>query len=117
MTKAAWGLRGVAIGALVVTGLLLALPEWWCPIARSTGVPCPGCGMTRALLALLHGDFAAAFAHHPLSLVVVPVGTWALARWHRSTPTPNQARSIEAPLAVFVTAAWLVWLLRLLLTR
>ena len=30
------------------------------------GIPCPGCGMTRALLALLRLDFAAAFTLHPM---------------------------------------------------
>ena len=28
------------------------------------GIPCAGCGMTRALIALLRGDFAASFKHH-----------------------------------------------------
>lgn len=30
------------------------------------GIPCPGCGMTRALLAALRLDFPAAFSHHPM---------------------------------------------------
>lgn len=29
-------------------------------------IPCPGCGMTRAVLAALQLDFAGAFAYHPL---------------------------------------------------
>lgn len=28
------------------------------------GLPCPGCGMTRAVMAALRLDFAAAFHHH-----------------------------------------------------
>ena len=31
-----------------------------------TEIPCPGCGMTRAWLSLLRGDFAGAFRAHPL---------------------------------------------------
>jgi hypothetical protein len=34
------------------------------------GVPCPGCGMTRALAALAGGDPASAIAFHPLVPVV-----------------------------------------------
>ncbi len=30
------------------------------------GISCPGCGMTRALLAALHLDFKAAFSLHPM---------------------------------------------------
>ena len=37
-----------------------------CVFLHFLGIPCPGCGMTRALLALLRLDFAAAFAYHPL---------------------------------------------------
>lgn len=37
-----------------------------CPITFVTGFACPGCGMTRAYLALFSGDIAMAFAWHPL---------------------------------------------------
>ena len=37
-----------------------------CVCLRLTGFPCPGCGMTRAVLAALRLDFSAAFAAHPM---------------------------------------------------
>ena len=37
-----------------------------------SGLPCPGCGMTRALSSLLHGDGAAAFFYHPFVFAVFP---------------------------------------------
>lgn len=37
-----------------------------CVFVYFWGIPCPGCGMTRALLALLRLDFAAAFGYNPL---------------------------------------------------
>ena len=37
-----------------------------CVFRLVTGIPCPGCGMTRAVLALLCGDVPAALAYHPL---------------------------------------------------
>ncbi len=37
-----------------------------CPVALVFGVPCPGCGLTRAVLLLFRGDFAGAFSMHPL---------------------------------------------------
>ena len=39
-----------------------------CPILAMTGWQCPGCGGTRALFSLLHGDVAASFAMNPLLL-------------------------------------------------
>jgi phosphatidylserine synthase len=38
------------------------------------GIPCPGCGMTRALWALTRGDFAEAWHWHPLVIMVVLLG-------------------------------------------
>ena len=41
-----------------------------CPIKAATGLPCPGCGLTRGCMALLRLDFAGAFHWHPLSFLV-----------------------------------------------
>lgn len=40
------------------------LPET-CQFLLRTGQPCPGCGITRALVCAAHGDLAAARAFHP----------------------------------------------------
>ena len=37
-----------------------------CPINLLFGVPCPGCGLTRACLCLFRGDVYGAIAMHPL---------------------------------------------------
>jgi len=37
-----------------------------CTLRAITGLPCPGCGLTRGLLAALRGDLAEAFRMHPL---------------------------------------------------
>lgn len=37
-----------------------------CPFDYIFGISCPGCGMTRALLALLRFDLLSAFYYHPL---------------------------------------------------
>lgn len=42
-----------------------------CPFHFITHVQCPGCGMTRACLALAHGDVRAAWQHHPFALALV----------------------------------------------
>jgi len=36
----------------------------FCPILQFTGIPCPGCGMTRSFLALIQGDLKGAIAFH-----------------------------------------------------
>ncbi len=37
-----------------------------CPIDWLFGIPCAGCGMSRALVAVLHFDFYSAWCYHPL---------------------------------------------------
>ena len=41
-----------------------------CPAVIITGFPCPGCGMTRAVFAILRGDFSAAWALHPFAFAL-----------------------------------------------
>lgn len=62
-----WGAVAVALVALspLAPHLAGALPA--CPWKALTGIPCPGCGTTRAALALGRLDFAAAFAVSPLA--------------------------------------------------
>ena len=49
-----------AIFALAVFGI------YRCPLDHMLGIPCPMCGITRALSALLKGDIYGAFYYHPL---------------------------------------------------
>lgn len=59
--------------ALLLLGLALVGLLVGCPIKRFSGLPCPGCGLTRACLSLLAGDLRAALAWHPLCLIVPPL--------------------------------------------
>jgi hypothetical protein len=49
--------------------LILNLFHMGCPIKFFTGISCPGCGMTRAVLSALRLDFRSAFYYHPLFLL------------------------------------------------
>ena len=44
-----------------------------CMFRALTGYFCVGCGLTRALHALVHGDIARAFSMNPLAMVVLPL--------------------------------------------
>lgn len=43
-----------------------------CPYRLLFGTRCPGCGLTHAFCAVLHGHFAAAFGYNPLVIVAFP---------------------------------------------
>jgi Protein of unknown function (DUF2752) len=51
-----------------------------CPFRLLTGFNCPGCGTTRGLHHLLHGDLAGAFWFNPLMMLVLPVLLFVLVR-------------------------------------
>lgn len=56
------------VGALpLLTGIAI------CPIATVFHRPCPGCGMTRAILFLLHGNVGASLSMHPLAVPTAAV--------------------------------------------
>jgi hypothetical protein len=64
---------------LVAAGAVLVLSEApLCPTAFLFGIPCPGCGLTRATLALLHGHVSDALRFHPLVFVLAPLFGGAL---------------------------------------
>ena len=56
-----------AVGALQVLLVQLGLPVWRCPFRALTGRPCPGCGMSRAFVHLLRGEWTQAVRLHPFA--------------------------------------------------
>jgi hypothetical protein len=72
------GTRWLALAALAISfvfpvrGLGIDL----CAFHAATGLPCPGCGLTRGLSALSQGDFSTALAMHPFVYALWP--TFAL---------------------------------------
>ncbi len=52
-----------------------------CPFRMLTGFNCPGCGSTRGLHRLLHGDVVAAFEFNPLLIISLPFLLYALMRY------------------------------------
>ena len=51
---------------LAVIAVLVFSGIYRCPFDFFLGIPCPMCGMTRAIFALFHGDVSGAFNLHPL---------------------------------------------------
>ncbi|AWV08497.1 hypothetical protein C9I47_2826 [Lysobacter maris] len=69
----------LAIGAVVAIAVLTHVdpnaadsPLPGCPLTWLTGLLCPGCGSTRALHALIHGDIDHAMAMNPLMVLALP---------------------------------------------
>ena len=69
-----------------------------CPFRRLTGLPCPACGATRALLAASRLDFGRAFALNPI-LPLAALLLCARTVQHRQSPAP----SLEAVAVIVLT--------------
>jgi Protein of unknown function (DUF2752) len=71
---------GLVAGSLVLAGSTIlflfdpAESDFYppCPFRFCTGLYCPGCGTTRALHALLHGNVVEAFGVNPLMVLMLP---------------------------------------------
>jgi hypothetical protein len=78
--------------AVLQTGLVAAgLGGWQCPVKAALGIPCPGCGLSAAMVLLLGGEWRAALAAHAfapiflLGFVLMTVVAVLPGRLHRAT--------------------------------
>ncbi len=82
-----------------------------CPVRALTGLPCPGCGLTRSWVYLTHGWWRESFLTHPFgplaAAVVVTLAVLAVRARLRRTPPPSLDRLVRHPVAIAVAVAWL----------
>jgi hypothetical protein len=67
-------------GGIAAMGAAVALGFFNCPIAEYLHVPCPGCGMTRSVLALLQFDLAGVLRYNALGPIHLALSGWVIAR-------------------------------------
>ena len=86
--------------------------SWPCLFKIVTGLPCPGCGLTRAFSAVMHGDMKSAFFFHPL-FWLVPVAA-LLFVISRSSPAFREKFPGIWRLGILALASFLgLWVVRL----
>jgi hypothetical protein len=59
------------IGVLQVALTAVGVGGWPCPFRATTGLPCPGCGLTRGVIALFQGDVMRSIQLHAFAPVAV----------------------------------------------
>lgn len=108
------------LGVVLLAGLALRLGlaqhlPVTCPLRRLTGIPCASCGLTRAAVALTHGQLVVAAGYNlaalPLALclvVVLVLLVWeAIAQRPLLLPLWNRCSGVFTWLAVvLLLAAW-----------
>ncbi len=109
--------RVLMVGSVAVpfaVAYFLSVPV--CGMAVLAHIPCPGCGLTRATIALLHGDFAGAFALNPLAPVVCPLlaalAVVVAARFVLTGRMPAKLAPFAWSLGVSLGGLTIVWVAR-----
>lgn len=103
---------------VVVPVLEMPLPEL-CHMKRMTGLPCPGCGLTRSFISIAHGQLAASWAYNPMGVFLfaaavaqIPLRTLQLSRLRKGKRTLNL--SAFSWFVVFIAVGLIVqWGLRM----
>src|SRR5512142_3404814 len=108
----------VGVSVATAAALLLRshpLLSWRCPFHELLGVACPGCGGTRALAALLNGQWGEAVDQNLLIVALAPLAAiWAAwhvysaVRWDRWRPV----RASNTTVVVLILSAGLFTLAR-----
>lgn len=110
MHNSKWKQAGTFLLILLLYILVMNLTEIGCPIRWLTGIPCPGCGMTRALYALLRLDFSGAFYCHPMIYPLLVFVPWY---FFGNTDTPRGKKTRNRLLTGIIILAFFVWIYRL----
>jgi hypothetical protein len=91
--------------AVALAAVHIRRPATVCLVRAATGVPCPFCGGTTAMVRLGHGDAAGALQASPLAVALVAalpfVGRMRAPRWWQS-PARRRAAVVATLLAAEV---------------
>ncbi|MCU0848598.1 MAG: DUF2752 domain-containing protein [Spirochaetes bacterium] len=82
----------------------------FCYLKGLVGLPCPGCGLTRAMISLFEFDFVGAFYWHPLFILVFLLAGIILLKKRRPFNTLYSSDAFwYSVLFIFIT----VWIIRM----
>jgi hypothetical protein len=112
----------VTFGVLALLGAAWLLaqhgPAWFpgCLFHRFTGLHCPGCGMTRAAYAALHGQIGEAFRFNPVGMILLPLASFGVGLqvigWARGKALPFRLKVGRVGGWVIVGLVISFWVLR-----
>lgn len=90
---------------LAILGTLIALDVPMCPTRTLLGIPCPGCGLTRATEAMVVGDLWLMLRMHPLAPIITPLAIFSIGRSIAVSAGFLDSRSLD-PLGRIPSWAW-----------
>ena len=95
---------------VTVAAALFLLFGYHCPFYAFVGIPCPACGLTRAFLLALQGNFLLAFAMHPFFYVL---SGYLLAVFYQRFVRRQALTLIASQLLLLAFALVVIYLIRM----
>ena len=96
------------------------ITTWQCPLQSTLGIPCPGCGLTRAMVLFIQGHWQTSISFHAFAPIVLVTG-FLLAAGSALPAGPRQ--SVVAHVtdferrtgitALLIISALIYWILRI----
>ena len=89
-----------------------------CVMYQLTGIPCPGCGLSRAFCAISHGEFSRAWGYNPFGFLLYGLAVTALLwpllayRFPAARKRVLRSRALALSPIVLVIAMWAYGLAR-----
>lgn len=108
-TAVVLGIGGIYAAFVMISGL--GIP---CPFYLFTGLKCPGCGISRMLIAILQGDLHSAFHYNSFLFLTLPIIVACLV-WNEICYVKNKntgSKVINAVLWVEIASALIFGIVR-----
>lgn len=99
----------ILLGILLFVTLLTVF-KIGCPIRYATGIPCPTCGSTRAIIALFKLDIMASLRYHPF---VVPIIIAVFLGLHSNTNIVKHKKAAETYIISTAAITMVIYIFRL----
>lgn len=112
-----WGVLAVLCAALLLPQLLVqlaAIPHF-CLFEYVSGLDCPGCGVTTALLQLAKGDLAGAWETHPVAVLLPFYLFFSAVLTHRSPLGPQRYAAMRILDYGFLSSLAVFWIISTLI--
>lgn len=112
-----FGVPALFVSAYIIKPALTKLPL--CSVKLFTGIDCPGCGLTRSIAFLTHGQIRKSIDYHPLGIIIALWIVYMLIRTVITSIVGKPMRPLVSQrvrdmlLIIFVVALFGQWLVKL----
>ena len=102
LKKYKWLLIGIGVYYVIVKERFHA----FCPLVIITGFPCPGCGMTRAVMYMLQGQVERSWNLNPLAIGWILLAIWFVFRRYWCGKKVNELKILFAIIIVLMVLSY-----------